>query len=275
MFWTFIRRFSIIVLLTIVTQVGGIVYLLYLPLGRQLRNRIKKKWPQRLLRLSAFGLLMLISSLFIVPMLAKQFGRVPLPVLSSESHNLVPGSYFFVIANRHYVTPELRNVAIDASNQLKRDYPEAKLLYLDGCFPFITGFPLLPHLSHNDGRKLDLAFVYQKTETKRFQNKLPTLLGYGFFEGPKQGENNAPAKCADGGYWQYGLLGKFALDHPNFTFNESANTCLLKALARDKRVGKIFIEPHLKTRLQLTQFNKIRFHGCRAVRHDDHIHLQL
>jgi len=38
--------------------------------------------------------------------------------------------------------------------------------------------------------------------------------------------------------------------------------------------GKIFIEPHLVKRLKLAS-NKIRFQGCRAVRHDDHLHVQL
>ena len=40
------------------------------------------------------------------------------------------------------------------------------------------------------------------------------------------------------------------------------------------KVGKIFIGPYLKTRLGLTS-GKIRFYGCRAVRHDDHLHVQL
>ena len=32
--------------------------------------------------------------------------------------------------------------------------------------------------------------------------------------------------------------------------------------------------PHLKARLGLNS-NKVRFHGCHAVRHDDHFHVQL
>jgi hypothetical protein len=31
----------------------------------------------------------------------------------------------------------------------------------------------------------------------------------------------------------------------------------------------------LKARWNLTQYDKIRFHGCQAVRHDDHIHTQV
>jgi hypothetical protein len=36
----------------------------------------------------------------------------------------------------------------------------------------------------------------------------------------------------------------------------------------------MIVQPHLKSRLKLKS-TKIRFHGCKAVRHDDHIHIQL
>ena len=49
---------------------------------------------------------------------------------------------------------------------------------------------------------------------------------------------------------------------------------LLAHLARDRRVSKIFVEPHLKARMGLDAA-KIRFQGCRAARRDDHIHVQL
>lgn len=48
----------------------------------------------------------------------------------------------------------------------------------------------------------------------------------------------------------------------------------LQILIEDKRVEKLFIEPHLKTRLRV-ESPKIRFQGCRSARHDDHIHFQL
>jgi hypothetical protein len=46
----------------------------------------------------------------------------------------------------------------------------------------------------------------------------------------------------------------------------------LRTLTADPRIGKIFIEPHLKQRFAPSEA-KIRFQGCRAARHDDHIHL--
>jgi hypothetical protein len=37
---------------------------------------------------------------------------------------------------------------------------------------------------------------------------------------------------------------------------------------------KIFIEPHLKNALGITD-GHVRFQGCRAARHDDHVHIQV
>ncbi|SEP44641.1 hypothetical protein [Niastella yeongjuensis] len=60
----------------------------------------------------------------------------------------------------------------------------------------------------------------------------------------------------------------------DFVFYGEKTKCLVELFCQDNRIGKVFIEPHLKLRLQLTN-SKIRFHGCQAVRHDDHIHVQL
>ena len=49
---------------------------------------------------------------------------------------------------------------------------------------------------------------------------------------------------------------------------------LLQNLCESKLVEKIFIEPHLKKRMNL-EYDKIRFQGCYAARHDDHIHIQI
>ncbi|WEX89606.1 hypothetical protein PZN02_003519 [Sinorhizobium garamanticum] len=37
---------------------------------------------------------------------------------------------------------------------------------------------------------------------------------------------------------------------------------------------KVFIEPHVKNALGITD-GHVRFQGCRAARHDDHIHIQV
>jgi len=50
---------------------------------------------------------------------------------------------------------------------------------------------------------------------------------------------------------------------------------LIATLSKHPDTGKIFIEPHLKSRLGFANDSKVRFHGCAAVRHDDHIHIEL
>lgn len=197
-------------------------------------------------------------------------GRVPLPVFSEKQ--LKPANYFFVLSNRHYVKPELLKATLDVANQMGK---AVTLYYLDANFPFFDGFPLLPHRSHDDGGKLDLAFIYEKSSTGQLLKGSPSWLGYGYLEAPAPQEYNQPADCAQRGYWQYSLLSYLVPQNSKFTFQNTQNRQLLLKLAQHPAIGKIFIEPHLKARLRLEGYKKIRFHGCAAVRHDDHIHLQL
>ena len=84
-------------------------------------------------------------------------------------------------------------------------------------------------------------------------------------------------KCADKGYWQYGLLAYAAAPFKGkkHTFREKETAFLVQQFLKQKAVSKIFLEPHLKYRLGLGKQSRIRFHGCGAVRHDDHFHVQL
>ena len=155
-------------------------------------------------------------------------------------------------------------------------YPGAKINYLDAGFPFINKFPLFPHLSHHDGKKVDISFQYNDRETNQITNEVPSFIGYGICEEPQKGEQDMPAFCAEKGFAQYNIL-RAAVpqsNKKNFVFDSGRNKDLVLSFASQQGVAKIFIEPHLKTRLGLTS-NKIRFHGCQAVRHDDHIHVQL
>lgn len=181
------------------------------------------------------------------------------------------------LLNRHYVGPELRDIMVSTSNQMSEAFNGTKTNYLDANFPFFNGFPLLPHLSHNDGKKVDLAFYYNDKASGNLTNSTPSFIGYGIYDGPEEGEINYPERCANKGYWQYGLLTKlipkWKVD--NYEVDSKRTTHLIKLLAEDNSTSKIFIEPHLKQRWRLNSIDKIRFHGCQAVRHDDHIHLQI
>ena len=159
---------------------------------------------------------------------------------------------------------------------MNETHPGTVTNYLDANFPFIDQFPLWPHLSHNDGKKLDLSFQYNESATGQITNDIPSLIGYGICEEPADGEENKPLYCSGKGNWQYNLLRDIVpqINKLKFTFDDSRTRAIVNSFAAQEALEKIFIEPHLKTRLGLTS-SKIRFHGCQAVRHDDHIHVQL
>lgn len=271
---TYTGRAISFLVLTVLTQIGGLVYVINFSTYRFINHKVNNPWLRRGCKLGTFILLYTIATFLIVPVLAKPFGRVRLPV-STTSH-LRPLTFLTCLLNRNYVRKELREVAFQVAGDMYRRYPGTVVNYLDANFPFFNGFPLFPHLSHNDGRKLDLAFCYVNSQSMQETNAAPSPIGYGICEEPTEAENNTAAFCAEKGYWQYSFLKNIIPQGSknNFRFYPQKIKALIELFANDNRIGKIFIEPHLQTRLHITG-NKIRFHGCHAVRHDDHIHVQL
>jgi hypothetical protein len=185
---------------------------------------------------------------------------------------------FYVLLNRNYVQPELKTLLESSAKQMQLENANFKYSYLDANFPLLHKFPLLPHRSHNDGRKIDVNFIYTKpnTPSELSQKRSPNYLGYGVCEDPKSEEYDTPKFCTQKGYFQYSLL-KILFDYEYndlMLFSPEYNKTLIQLLCHQPQLGKIFIEPHLKSRMNL-KHDKIRFHGCAAVRHDDHIHIQL
>lgn len=264
-FFNYIFHFITIVFLTIITQVGGVIYLLSLIIINKNRKNFKLK------RFGVFTFLYLVSTFLIIPTIAPYFGREKI-----ENNNLIQNHNFFTkLCNRNYVTSKLHDVLTDTSLRMNKTYPGIKLVYLDANFPFFDGFPLLPHLSHNDGKKIDISFIYSNSEG-RVSNLKPSNSGYGVFENSNTGEINQSDFCNDNGYWQYDYPKylTFGRTNKNIQLNQGATILLIQFIVESSYVQKVFIEPHLKTRFGLTS-SKIRFHGCGAVRHDDHIHLQV
>jgi hypothetical protein len=260
--------------LTVLTQVGGLIFLISLSTHKFINNKIKPKWGRHLLKWASFLFLYLIATLAIIPLIAKPLGRVPMPVI--QTNGLQPLNVTTCLLNRHYVRPALHQTAVEVARQMNYQFPGTIVNYLDAGFPFINKFPLVPHLSHNDGKKLDLAFCYIDNRTGQPTNQAPSIIGYGISEQPHANEVNTAAICTGKGYWQYSFM-MTIIPQGNkryFTFDSSRTKKLVNLFAAAPAIGKIFIEPHLKIRLGITG-NKVRFHGCQAVRHDDHIHVQL
>ncbi|MBU2995313.1 hypothetical protein KO500_02665 [Cellulophaga baltica] len=256
-------RIVLFILLTILTQIGGVVYLASLIIIKQWNKKLRFK------TLIVFISLYLFSTLILVPLVAPLFGREKV----KHSKKINPANYMTVLLNRNYVTPELNDLLRATIKELNGTAIE--IHYLDASFPFINKFPLLPHLSHNDGKKIDLSLIYE-TKNGDVSNKQKSNSGYGLFENPKQGEYNQIDKCIGNGFIQYDFSKYLTLGEINkeLVFSENGTKELIENILKSSDLGKLFIEPHLKNRMQLNN-NKIRYHGCSAVRHDDHIHIQL
>lgn len=264
----------LVVLLTILSQVGGIIFLLTRLAYPFINSKIRFVWWRFVSKsVTFFGIYFLLIAT-LVPMLAGLFGRVPLPI--SGYNQLYPANKLTYLLNRHYVKPELKELVIKISQQMSRSFPGTKTRYLDAGFPFFDGFPLLPHLSHNDGQKIDFAFYYLDKNTNQPSDRVPSPIGYGISENPRPGEINTTAYCLNKGYWQYGFLEKLISQKSKerYIFDSVRTRELISMFDAQYAVKKIFLEPHLKQRLQLLS-NKIRFHGCGSVKHDDHFHIQL
>lgn len=223
-------------------------------------------------RLKRVGLFISIYAVFtflLVPFIAPIFGREKV----NNTETIKPTNYMTIILNRNYVKPELNDLLNNIENKIKES--KIKIHYLDANFPFINKFPLLPHLSHNDGKKIDISLIYE-SQNGQISNKQKSISGYGIFEGPKKGESNQIKNCITHGYFQYDFPKYLTFGEINkdLVFSKTGTKLLINAILLEQTLGKLFIEPHLKERLHLNN-NKVRYHGCGAVRHDDHIHIQL
>lgn len=251
------------IFLTLLTQIGGVVYLFsqYIQSRLTLQSNLKKT--------IVFIAIYILFTFLIVPFIAPIFGREAI----KHSNKIQPTNYFTVILNRNYVRPQMNLLLANTEKELSGT--NIHINYLDANFPFINGFPLLPHLSHNDGKKLDISLVY-KNSNGTISTKQKSFTGYGVFEEPTSKEFNQIDKCKTKGYFQYDYpkYVKISKINKELTFSKKGNKQLINAILNNNRIGKLFIEPHLKNRLGLTN-SKIRYHGCKAVRHDDHIHIQL
>lgn len=256
-------KLIVFVWLTVLTQIGGIVYVLMLIILKIWNVKLKFKV------LIIFMALYLCFTFLIVPLIAPVFGR------ERVKHTTViqPTNYMTVLLNRNYVRPKLNSLLSITEKNLKGT--DVKIHYLDANFPFINKFPLLPHLSHNDGEKIDISLVYE-SEDGVIKSGQKSMSGYGVFENPRPNEFNQVEKCLKNGYFQYDYPKYLTLGSINksYVFSEKGTKKLIQSILKNKDLGKLFIEPHLKNRMYLKD-SRIRYHGCRAVRHDDHIHIQL
>jgi hypothetical protein len=257
---------SVVMLLTALTQVGAIAY----AVAYLIYRRTKLRLPAFATFFAAYAGLVFASNVT-----APIFGRVPVPCFASKDAELTVRTPLFCVLNRNFVSPKMLIAARALASHMKGKFSGTITLVLDGNFPFVDGFPLLPHLSHSDGNKLDIAFYYA-ADGAYLPGRTRSPIGYFAFEVPNSG---AKLPCEGRNdlitfRWDFAYLqGLF----PAYQLESQRMKEALRWLSTDGQaygIEKIFVEPHLVQSLDAQQ-ERIRFQGCRAARHDDHIHFQV
>ena len=261
---------SVAVLLTLLTQVGGVLLI-----GSWLAARALP-WRRGRVRTTVvvFVCAYAVASAFVVPSVAPLLGRVALPCGVFSDPGVRPRSLLYCVLNRHYVTANLYAALAALGDDMAARHPGAEVVYLDASFPFIDGFPLLPHLSHDGGRQVDLAFYYAADDGTASAMITPSPIGYWGFEQPRPGDYR-PCQSVSGPLrWDLDWLQPVL---PERSLHVPANQTLMQWLARDPHgfgITRVFLEPHLQTRFGVTG-GRIGFQGCHAARHDDHVHVTV
>lgn len=250
-------------LLTALTEIGGFVLLAAILIARLLRWR---SFATTGLFLVAYA----ATSAFVVPPLAALAGRVPLSC-TGQTLRALP---ILCALNRHYVEPKLLTLATALASDVATSFPGSVTVALDANFPFFDGVPMLPHLSHDDGQKLDLSFFYADPSGTYQPATTRSPIGYWAFETPSSSE---ATPCPDEWLttrwdmaWLQPLWSNLQLEPERTRY--ALNWLFDKG--RSYGLQCVFLEPYLASRLGVAS-PLLGFQGCRAARHDDHIHLQI
>lgn len=263
--------------LTAVTQIGGLVLWLSWPLLEWVHRRLRGRAgpTAALTTLAAFLLIYMGVGLAIVPPLASAFGRERLPCFAEAGQPLRAVSPFFCLTNRNYARPDLQRMLGDLSAGMAAASPGTVTAYLDAGFPFLDGFPMLPHLSHRYGRDVDLAFFYRwRDGAEPVPSAGSWPVGYWLYVQPRPGDPQPCAVRTVDLRWDWDWL---QLVSAGLALDERRTGAMLNWLSDNAArygIRKILLEPHLQRRLS-TDPAVVRFQGCPAARHDDHLHVRM
>jgi hypothetical protein len=193
--------------------------------------------------------------------------RAGLVTLPCDTPTLKAFSSYYCATGRNYVTPQARALLVEIAARFVREHPGSVVLYMDASGSSGKR-PFWPHLSHGDGREIDVALFYQNRSGKPLP-KPPGANGYWNYEPPRPGD---PVMCL-------GVKAPFRDPDPRpdraWRLDEALTRDLVRDVIADARVRRVFLEPHLKQRLGFSAAAKIHFQGCQAARHDDHLHIDV
>jgi hypothetical protein len=252
-----------VLILTLLTQIGGLAYIIALLAVPSRRRGEAKRWARPALIASTAVTVYTIASIWVVPLVAAQFGRVPVRCGATTT--------VACMLNRAH----LRSTTISVVNELDRSmasrFPHSHVTILEGSFPFFDGFPVPPHLSHDDGQEVDLAYFYRDVSGQPIARGSPSPVGYFYFEQPRPGDVMPCSAQFSPLRWGFGWLQP---EKPRWVLDEQRTRAMILWLKARPEVTRIFIEPYLADRLGVSG-GKVRFQGCQAARHDDHLHVEV
>lgn len=264
------------VALTVLTQVGGLLLWLATPLLVRLYRRFatqKAGTAGFLFAVTAFLVLYLVLTFVALPNLAALSGRVPLPCGGDSP--LQPATKWTCVLSRQYVKPELRSKLEALAQAMDKRNPGQVTYYLDANFPFGFDLPMLPHLTHRAGTTVDLAYAYQiESEGSWLPAEPPSPIGYWKYEAPGIEESQPCSSVESPLRWDMPWLQSW---FPEAVMDEDRTHAMIAWLLNDMESAptrRILLETHLTIRLSLTD-PRVRFQGCEAARHDDHLHLEI
>lgn len=241
----------IILGLTILTQIGGLIWL---------ASRFSR-WPRTTFLIGYCAITLTLQ------LAGTGLGRTALPCFATKETPLQSTSALYCALNRNYASQKAATGTILAAREVAKAFPGTITLYLDAGFPIGLGFPMLPHLSHGDGERVDFAFYYRDGKDGYLPGRTRSPIGYWAFQQPSQ---HSPQPCSGRNgilRWDMEMLQPLWRD---WSVDRARTRLLINQLLQG-RARRVLLEPHLKHQLNLTS-SKIRFQGCSAARHDDHLH---
>ncbi len=275
-----IRRslyFILLVMLTLATQVGGLVLIvstivIWAFVPEHKLSGLRALPVHFFTFITAYALVTII----LVPIMAEWSGRVPLQCIANDERPYAAYSPVTCLMNRQYVKPELRTLMETYATEMDEAFPGTVTAYLEANFPLFDGFPLVPHLSHNGGLELDLSYYYEDATGTYKPLRGPSPLGYFAFQRP---EDPADEECPVNPSimtlrWEMKWFEPYLAD---YELDEARTAWMVRWMAQQGTglgVSDIFIEPHLARRFGISS-TAVKFAGCHAARHDDHLHVSL
>jgi hypothetical protein len=269
----------LLIALTALTQIGGLILVIAWAAVSVISRTVKTLRNVRVASIVVlFFVLHAIATVYIVPPLAATLaGREPLNCYPEPGSAYGARSSIYCYLGRNYVRPEARAVLDALAKEMAAKYPGTAVAYLDTSFPFIDGFPLLPHVTHNDGMRIDLAYFYAGSTGSYLPMTTPPPIGYWGFEQPGSVESYP---CRDKPRWltlRWNMEWFQMFVRRDLVLDRRRTESMLLWLVEEGPhygVRRILLEPYLVDRFEIAR-PFVRFQGCRAGRHDDHVHVDV